>query len=301
MEQAQFKEDRIHGDPLYPIRVYEINCQPGEELLELHWHDELEFLMLTKGEALFRVSMQDYELEAGEAIFVNGGQLHSGQIVTDEGCSFTAIVFHADILGGDRFDLVREKYINPLIQQKYVVPVRIRQDTVEEREILTLLGQVFELNLNEKPLFELSTKAYLQLIISKLMMLGGPSFRGLPLPVNPAHIDRLKEIIAYMQANFSSAIRLEDLAAIVSFSESYFCRYFKGFTGKSPMDYLNQLRAKQAALLLKDTDKKITEISLDVGFNTLSYFIGVFKMHFGCTPSQYRKRLNEDIKKRERG
>ncbi|MCY9668601.1 AraC family transcriptional regulator [Paenibacillus alginolyticus] len=291
MQQANLKEDRIHGDPLYPIRVYEICCQPGEELLELHWHDELEFLMLTKGKAVFRVSMDDYELEAGEAIFVNSGQLHSGRISANEECFFTAVVFHSDILGGERFDLVREKYINPLIQQKFVTPAHITHHTAEERELLALLLQVFDLNINERPLYELSTKGLLQVIISKLIMLGGPAFRELPPSVNPTHIDRLKLIIEYMQMNYSSPIRLEDLAAIVSFSESYFCRYFKGFTGKSPLEYLNQVRAQRAAFLLKDTNKKITEISFDVGFNTLSYFIGVFKTHFGHTPSEYRKRL----------
>ncbi|MDD9268993.1 helix-turn-helix domain-containing protein [Paenibacillus sp. GCM10023248] len=290
MQQAHLKEDRVHGDPLYPIRVYEIHCQPGEELLELHWHDELEFLMLTQGSAVFRVSMDEYELKAGEAIFVNAGQLHSGLIAGDEACSFKAVVFHADMLGGERFDLVWEKYIHPLIQQKYGIPVHIRNRLSEERELLELLQQVFDLNLNERPLYELSTKAHLHMLIAKLLTLGGPSLTVQSPPVNPTHIDRIKRIIEYIQANYSLPIRLEELAALVSFSESYFCRYFKGFTGKSPLEYLNQVRAQRAASLLKDTDKKITEISLDVGFNTLSYFIGVFKAHFGYTPSEYRKR-----------
>jgi AraC-like DNA-binding protein/quercetin dioxygenase-like cupin family protein len=292
MQQAHLKEDRVHGDPLYPIRVYEICCQPGEELLDLHWHDELELLMLTKGKAIFRVSMDEYELVAGEAIFVNGGQLHSGYITSDEECCFTAVVFHPDIVGNGRFDLVGEKYITPLIQQKYVIPAHITRHSTEEEELLNLLVKVFDLNLKEAPLYELTTKGYLQLMISKLMMLGGPAYRELPPTVSPTHIDRLKLIIEYIQMNYSGTIRLEELAALVSFSESYFCRYFKNFTGKSPLEYLNQVRSQRAAYLLKDTDKKITEISLDVGFNTLSYFIGVFKAHFGCTPSEYRRRAH---------
>ncbi|MGG1552843.1 AraC family transcriptional regulator [Paenibacillus ferrarius] len=291
MQQAKLKEDRIHGDPLYPIRVYEIDCQPGEELLDLHWHDELEFLMLTKGSAVFRVSMEEYLLEAGEAIFVNAGQLHAGSIASDEPCSFKAVVFHANLLSGERFDLVWEKYIHPLLQQKYVTPVHIRPGGAkEEKELLELLEIVFQDNLNTSPLYELTTKANLQMMIAKLISLGGPSYREVPLASQPSQIDRIKRIIEYIQQNYSLPIRLEDLAALVSFSESYFCRYFKSITGKSPLVYLNGVRAQRAAYLLKDTDKKIMEISLDVGFNTLSYFIGVFKAHFGYTPSEYRKR-----------
>jgi quercetin dioxygenase-like cupin family protein len=158
MQQANLKENRIHGNPLYPIRVYEICCQPGEELLELHWHDELEFLMVTKGKAIFRISMDNYALETGDAIFVNAGQLHSGQLVADEGCCFTAVVFHADVLGGEHFDIVREKYILPLLQQKFIIPVHISQCTEGERELLAMLLQIFQLNLNEAPLYELYTK-----------------------------------------------------------------------------------------------------------------------------------------------
>ncbi|OAS13266.1 AraC family transcriptional regulator [Paenibacillus oryzisoli] len=290
MLQTNLKENRVHGDPLYPIRVYEICCQPGEELLELHWHEELEFLMVTKGKAVFRVSMDDYTLEAGDAIFVNAGQLHSGQLVDDEACCFTAIVFHADVLGGGQFDIVREKYILPLIQQNFVIPVHITRHTEREKELLALLQEVFQLNVSEGLLYELSTKGLLLMIISKLILLGGPVFRELPLSVNHTKVDRLKMIIAYINLNFSLPIRLEDLAALVSFSDSYFCRYFKSYTGKSPLVYLNQVRVQRAAILLRETDRRITEISLDVGFNTLSYFIGVFKAHFGDTPSTYRKR-----------
>jgi AraC-like DNA-binding protein len=42
--------------------------------------------------------------------------------------------------------------------------------------------------------------------------------------------------------------------------------------------------------MLKGGNGKVMDVALDVGFNNLSYFIGVFKRHFGCTPSEYRKR-----------
>jgi AraC-like DNA-binding protein len=291
MNKAMLKEDRIHGNPLYPVSIYQHSCLPGEPLLDLHWHDELEFLTVTKGSAVFRVDVNDFELKPGEAIFVNMGELHSGYSPDPEGCAFNAVVFHPDILGGGQFDLMQEKYIQPLLHKKHGVPVKLTGENDAEREILAMLGSVADLNLNPSPVYELSTKGLLHLIISKLIQLGGPAFREPKLPNDHYKIERLKTVVEYIQANCGRQIRLKELADLVSMSEAYFCRFFKEITTKSPMDYINQFRVQKAAGLLKDSDKKIMEIALDVGFNNLSYFIGVFRHYFGCTPSAYRKRM----------
>lgn len=290
MNKAMLKEDRIHGNPLYPVSVYEISAQAGEPLLDLHWHDELEFLMVTKGKAVLRVNVNDYELRAGEAVFVNTGEMHSGYMTQSEGCTFKAVVFHADILGGGSIDPIQEKYIRPLLRQEHAVPVRLTAGTEAERDLLAMLVQVFEANQNKSPLYELITKGLLQLIVSKLILLGGPGYREPSLPADHQKLERLKTVVEYIQANYSRPIRLGDLAALISVNESYFCRFFKELTAKSPLEYMNQVRVQKAAVLLKAGSEKVMDVALDVGFNNLSYFIGVFKRYFGCTPSEYRKR-----------
>ena len=289
MNSNLLKENRIHGTPLYPVSIYEIDCGPGQPLLDLHWHDELEFLMITRGSAVFRIDANDYELKAGEAFFANTGVLHSGYTSDSEGCSFQAAVFHADMIGGGRPDLAYERHIQPLLQKKHAVPVHLGDDVRQEREILEMLREVVRLNLEQEPLYELTTKGLLHLIMSRFLMLGGPAKS---IKEQPAALrgDRLKTVLEYIQVNFSSPIRLSVLARLVSMSEAYFCRFFKEITARSPIDYINQVRIQKAAVLLMNTDKKMTDIALDVGFNTPSYFISVFKGHFGCTPTEYRKR-----------
>ena len=74
-------------------------------------------------------------------------------------------------------------------------------------------------------------------------------------------------------------------------SVSYFCKYFKKFTGNSPMDYLNLVRVENAARLLRMTDKKILDIAFEVGFQNFSYFSKVFKRYKNLSPSVYRTSL----------
>ena len=68
----------------------------------------------------------------------------------------------------------------------------------------------------------------------------------------------------------------------------YFCRLFKQYTGKTPIEYLNNYRIEQAAKLLIETNDSITDIAFDCGFENTSYFIRKFKAQKSATPKQYR-------------
>ena len=56
------------------------------------------------------------------------------------------------------------------------------------------------------------------------------------------------------------------------------------------MQYINGMRLSAAADLLLESDRKVLDIAFDTGFNSLSYFIGVFKQSMGCTPTEFRRR-----------
>ena len=291
MNKALLKEERKHGDPAYPVSLYQITCPPEEPLLDLHWHDELEFLLVTEGQAVFRVEMADYTVRAGEAIFVNSGELHSGYVVGDAPCSFSAVVFHADLLGKGMLDLLHDQYILPLLQRNIRPPVHLHAGHgLQQAELLSLLRQLFESNRQRELGYELSTKGLLTLAIVKLLQAAEPGQPDQRMEAGQVRTDRLKAAIEYIERHYPEPIQLRELAELVSMSESYFCRYFKRITTKSPIEYINHYRIQQAAAKLRHSDKKVMDVALDVGFNNLSYFNVVFKQRFGCSPAAYRKR-----------
>ncbi|CCQ92515.1 Transcriptional regulator, AraC family [[Clostridium] ultunense Esp] len=289
MNRAMLKERRTHGTPLYPVSIYSIACVPEEPLLYLHWHEEFEFLLLTKGRAVFRVDRIDYEVKAGEAIFVNSGLLHSGYALDCEPCSFMATVFHPKIFTSGTVDIIQEKYIQPLIRMQYSVPVHITPDTAPAADLLSMLREIHKMNGDSSSAHELATKGLLYLMMNRLFLLGKPTGSERRSTAEQK-MERFKKVAEYIHTHFREPIRLRDLAGIASMSEGHVCRFFKEITSKSPIEYLNQYRLQQAATLLKETNRKIMDIALDVGFNNLSYFIGLFKRCYGLTPSQYRKR-----------
>ena len=103
----------------------------------------------------------------------------------------------------------------------------------------------------------------------------------------------IKKVTKYINENYGSAISIDDLAALCNMSQGHFCRLFKQITLKTPVQYINNVRISKASEMLIFSDRKILDIAMDTGFNSLSYFIGVFKESMGITPTNYRKKYRE--------
>ena len=90
--------------------------------------------------------------------------------------------------------------------------------------------------------------------------------------------------------NLSHDWSLDEMAERVNISTSHLGRLFRSETGKSPKQFLQELRLKQAAKLLKETFLTVKEIRLAAGCSDKTMFIKAFKQKFGVTPNEYRKR-----------
>ena len=103
------------------------------------------------------------------------------------------------------------------------------------------------------------------------------------------NIKRIKTALEYIGNNLSSQIKISDLAQITNLSEDGFYHIFKSTTGMSPSLYILEQRIISAQKLLKNTDYSMSEISLQCGFCSSSYFAEKFKAVCGVSPNKYRK------------
>jgi AraC-like DNA-binding protein len=93
-----------------------------------------------------------------------------------------------------------------------------------------------------------------------------------------------------MDRDYAQPLNIAALAAIAYVSEAHFIRVFKATFGETPHRYLQRRRVERAMFLLRETDRSITEISLDVGFNSLGTFTRTFTEIVGDPPTTYRWR-----------
>ena len=111
-------------------------------------------------------------------------------------------------------------------------------------------------------------------------------------------LDKTREICTklenskeYINENFRSDISLDDVSREVDISPYYFSKLFKQETGKNFIEYLTEIRLKNARELLQDSRLSIKEICAQSGYSDPNYFSRIFKKYEGVTPSEFRERL----------
>lgn len=106
---------------------------------------------------------------------------------------------------------------------------------------------------------------------------------------------RLLQVQLYIQENLDSELTLDELARYAHFSPYHFHRIFRGFVGESVAEYTRRLRMEAAASMLWTTKKSVTEIGLDVGYQTTEAFSRAFRKHYGASPSDFRANHLEEL------
>ncbi len=100
----------------------------------------------------------------------------------------------------------------------------------------------------------------------------------------PAHLAR-----RFLDRGYATPITIEQLSREVALSPYYLIRLFRRAYKKTPHQYLIQLRISRAKELLSTSDRTITEICADVGFESLGSFSALFSKTVGISPSAYRR------------
>ena len=92
-----------------------------------------------------------------------------------------------------------------------------------------------------------------------------------------------------MDRAYAEPLDIPSLARIAHVSEAHFIRIFRGTFGETPHRYLQRRRVERAMFLLRQTDRSVTEVCLEVGFTSLGTFSRTFRDIVGESPSGYRK------------
>jgi AraC-like DNA-binding protein len=101
--------------------------------------------------------------------------------------------------------------------------------------------------------------------------------------------ERLNPVFQYIENNYASEIKIENLASLTYLSTSHFSRLFKQATGKTATQYINEFRISKAEVLLKTTDLSVSDVAERVGFISSSYFAKWLKTLRNTTPTELRK------------
>ncbi|HLR24564.1 MAG TPA: AraC family transcriptional regulator [Fodinibius sp.] len=107
---------------------------------------------------------------------------------------------------------------------------------------------------------------------------------------NQSDFQKVNKIYEYIFVNFQKDISLEEVASLVNITPGSLCRYFKNKTGQTLFDFLKEVRIGFACKMLSVTNKTVTEICYESGYNTLAHFNTQFKELKEMPPTEFRKK-----------
>lgn len=100
---------------------------------------------------------------------------------------------------------------------------------------------------------------------------------------------KIQQAVAYIRENYDKDLNMAVVSNYISMNYSLFSYVFKQYTGSNFVNFLKDIRIEEAKRLLEETDMKVIDISMKVGYDNEKHFMKIFKAACGVSPTEYRR------------
>lgn len=251
----------------------------------IHWHDDVEFSVITAGQMSYNINGKKYVLKQGDGIFINSRQFHNN--FSDDGtdCEYICLVFHPLLLSANQN--LEKNCIFPVISNPAFSYSILHKNKSWKAELLADIQRVYRLHTEKEKGVDLLLQSILYQIWS-ILYIHMPDTDELLSQMN-SRLLALQDMVGFIQKHYAEKITLPQIALAGNVCQSNCCTIFNDYLHQTPIQYLISYRLNKSVDLLKNSFMNITEISLSCGFNGVSYYTETFKKHFGYSPSKYRQ------------
>lgn len=282
----QGRELMEHGTALFPVACYHDNLE--NLTVPWHWHDEIETTVVEGGDAIISVGGETCRVKPGDGYFINTGALHGMWAAGPGKCRLQAVLYHPRLVGGSLDSIFWQSYLQPLLSDPGRQYVCLRQEIPWEREALRAIQRAWQACADEPPGYEFQVREALSREVF-LLADNCPAARKSPSEKALRDSERMKVMLQFIQENYGGELSTAKIARSAAISDSECLRCFRAIVGTTPIQYVKQLRIQKAAELLLSTDRKISDIGAECGFQEMSYFAKTFRELKGCTPGAFRR------------
>lgn len=271
-----------------PIQLVRLNSKSSDYYISPHWHDDFEMVHVISGELNLYINNTLIILKSGDVALINCRNIHRTE---PKNCTYEYINFDLQIFK-NKFSAIYATHMEPLqkgtISTVSIIPPEYRQINSAVKQLFTTLS------LHDK-FYELSTFTSLFVIFDSL-------FKANLIQESTITNKEIKQsvvvsnLMRWIEEKYTDDITLTILAEKAHLNKNYICKIFKESTGKTPIEYVNEIRIKNVCDELKKGKKSITTTALDNGYNDMSYFCKVFKKYMGITAKKYEMQLRNGKK-----
>lgn len=285
---SQGRELLEHGTALFPVSCYDDNL--NSVIVPWHWHDELEALIVSEGNAIISAGKKRYIVKQGEGFFINAGLLHAVQIGTSPVSRIHSVVFHPRLIGGSIDSIFWQNYVHQILANPTLSHLYFDGSCPWHQNAIQNIQTAWHACAEEQPGYEFQVRFALSQLIFHLST-HHPIITKRPSEKALRENERLKTMLHFIQEHYFEQLNIAMIASTAMISQSECLRCFRSMLGLSPIKYLKQFRIQKASEYLITTDDKIIDVGMNCGFQDVSYFIKSFRELKGCTPADYRKNV----------
>ena len=277
----------VEGKKFVPVRQM-IALRPHTRFTDfpVHRHDFVEIMYMLCGETIHDMADgHTIHLKAGEVLLINRHCSHSIRRCGEKDVAVNFIVlpdFFTGILPemGEEETPLRRFLVDSLCGD-HVGSGYLHFEIADIRPLQNLVENLLVILMDDVPNRQRLSQMTMSLLFMQLV--GYTETLRNDVQEDAAVLKALQ----YIETNYSSC-SLEQLAMHLHYSEPWLSREIKNKTGKNFTQLVQEKRLSQAAFLLKHTDRNVSDISLAVGYENISYFHRLFALYYGKSPRNFR-------------
>lgn len=285
-------ENLLNSSSLVPVIVRSVErFHDTSWTMEPNRHEFYEMVYIKKGNAVFEIAGKEVDIGPNNILIIKPRQPHKFTVKSKSGCEFVVFNFKFENrLNKEVAEVSYEDFLNFLNGRETWPFITLKVNA--KNDIITLLDRI----LIEKNNNDIGSEFMNYLLMLELFVLISRALKAEWENSIKGKSHKLGEVIQaainFINNNYERDISLGDISKYVFLSQSYFARAFKEAIGISPINYLIKTRVERAKELLTETNRKVADIAVSVGFSNQQRFNEIFKKYTGMTPLQYRKRKN---------
>lgn len=246
---------------------------------------------IINGQGLFKIDGEEFHIKVGDIVYISEGSIIECSSKSED-FTFISIRFKSSVFFEGADFLTTYYGMDRLIEsddelQEYFVNIYMTSKVNSVTKMLKMHGwlEILVAKLIEKS----SDKNNInnEGKINNRLLVKGAQTKLINDSSNEDY--RISMVIDYILTHSEKKYSSKDLSKMSGLCETSFRKLFKKQTGKSPNEWIRDLRITTACRLLLSTDDNINEIAYKVGFDDVNYFIRVFKKKLGNTPKKFRE------------
>lgn len=288
LEEKQTYIDGVRCEYLCHLQ----ECEEGGNVFPAHYHYYVELLYGISGEFQVLLGGQYHQFARGDMVLINSREVHQIDALSKTGGKYVVVRFLPELIynsiSSNHFEM---KYMLPFVTENSSKQKVISKEALRGTEIPNLFCEIVQEESEKKYGYELAVKNHIGRIFLWILRYWNAKEEDV-YEENAGDRNlrnQLQPVLQYVSEQYAGDIKAEEMAKLCHMSYSYFSRTFHRIMKMNFREYLNHVRIAAAEQMLVSTTLSITEIGVEVGFTTTSYFIKMFQSYKHITPKQFRK------------